>query len=392
MIDRYTVIWNLVQKHGYRFDYRTVNDIQNVNSKITYICDKHGLVSQFYSNHLKGKICLKCSYEERYRTKNRIMTVEKVIQKCKDNNIDISKFDLSNSVITIDGKQQTHISVKCKVCGYEWNPNTSTFTKGHGCPKCYGRNKTDEEVREELSKLHPELDFSETKYSERDKLDRIKVICPKHGEQLINYNNLKHGQGCYFCGREKATEKNKYTKEEFIEMAFKTHSLDDVDYTNTIYKGLRYNVNVFCKHCGKEYTQLAMNHLKGCGCQRCAMKKRNKSETLFYNKVKEIFPDSIHGYRDKKIFGKQSLDIYIPSLNVGIEFQGSQHFEEEHFNKVDSLEVNIRRDLNKIRICKENNIKLYHFTTFKVPKDFKLYKIYTDFDELIQKIKEDNQL
>ena len=386
MIDRYTAIWKLIQVHGYLYDYRTVNDLKNENSEINYICDKHGLVSQIYHNHKQGKKCRKCSYTD--RVESRRMTVDKVIEKCKEKNIDISKYDLSDVFIIVKDYKTVLCNVMCKKCGHIWSPLTITFMKGVGCPKCAGKVKTDEEVREELSRLHPELDFSQTKYSERDELNRLKVICSKHGEQLISYGNLKHGQGCYWCGREAAAKKKMMTQDEFIRRALLTHSLDDVNYSNTIFKGIKEEIEVYCKHCKKTYKQLADNHLKGCGCPECAMKNMNKSETLFYNQIKEIFSDAIHGYKNGKILGKQSIDVYIPSYNVGIEFQGEQHFEECHFGRFDSLEVNIDRDLRKIQKCEDNDIKLFHYTTFYVPNDFNLYKVYTDFDELVNQIKQ----
>ena len=67
----------------------------------------------------------------------------------------------------------------------------SHFMNGIGCQKCCGHQKTDEEVKEELAKIHPNLDFSITKFSERDKNYRILVICPKHGIRKLNYYNLK---------------------------------------------------------------------------------------------------------------------------------------------------------------------------------------------------------
>lgn len=48
----------------------------------------------------------------------------------------------------------------------------------------------------------------------------------------------------------------------------------------------------------------------------------SKSETEMYNFVKEYYPDTIQSYR--KVFGPNGpeLDVYIPSLNMGIEFNG----------------------------------------------------------------------
>ena len=64
--------------------------------------------------------------------------------------------------------------------------------------------------------------------------------------------------------------------------------------------------------------------------------------------------------------GKQSLDFYLPDYNIAIECQGEQHFKPIDFagkgiewaKKL--FEKNIERDKNKIRLCEENQIKLFH--------------------------------
>lgn len=92
----------------------------------------------------------------------------------------------------------------------------SHFMNGIGCQKCCGHQKTDEEVKEELTKIHTNLDFSITKFSEHDKNYRILVICPKHGIRNLNYYNLRSGKGCDLCKGEKAGLKNRMKYKDFI--------------------------------------------------------------------------------------------------------------------------------------------------------------------------------
>ena len=391
MIDRYEIIWKAIQVHGYKYDYRTVTSVRNVHCPIVYRCKVHGLVKQTVANHLQGKECQNCyALLRKSRPVTKPLTVEDVIERCKQKGVDLSRFDFSNSKINIVDKN-TRISVRCTKCGYEWTPRTSTIQKGVGCPKCAGKvPRSDEEVRGELQKLHPELDFTETKYSERDKLYRIKVLCPKHGEQLISYYNLMNGQGCYWCGREKAAEaKLKYTEEEFITEANKIHGFKYVYDENLHYRKLTDQVWIYCPTCKTYFRQTALNHLNGCGCHYCASRHRSKSESQFFDQLLGEFHDAIYQYRNKDILGKQSLDAYIPSLNTGIEFQGEQHFNPQKmmFKGKETYSTIVERDVRKIRLCQENGIRLLHYTTFQVPEDFALYPILTDFAELVKKIR-----
>ena len=62
-----------------------------------------------------------------------------------------------------------------------------------------------------------------------------------------------------------------------------------------------------------------------------------KTEAQLFALVSGFYPDAIYQYRAEWL-NRQSLDVYIPSLKIGIEYQGMQHYEpieyfggEEHF-------------------------------------------------------------
>lgn len=86
------------------------------------------------------------------------------------------------------------------------------------------------------------------------------------------------------------------------------------------------------------------------------------SETLLYYAVKEAIPEyEVKHHGNLKWLGLQHLDIYIPNLNIGIEYQGKQHREPvEFFGGVKAFEKNIERDKRKKRLCSENNLKLFY--------------------------------
>ena len=55
-----------------------------------------------------------------------------------------------------------------------------------------------------------------------------------------------------------------------------------------------------------------------------------KSEMALFQLVKKVFPDAIYQYYSEWL-GQQSLDIYIPSLKVALEYQGIIHYEPVEF-------------------------------------------------------------
>lgn len=83
-----------------------------------------------------------------------------------------------------------------------------------------------------------------------------------------------------------------------------------------------------------------------------------KSEKKLYDIVATLFPDAIYQFRDKWL-NKQSLDIFIPSKKIAIEYQGIQHFKEvDYFGGKSHYSKQIENDNIKKQLCKENNITL----------------------------------
>ena len=78
-----------------------------------------------------------------------------------------------------------------------------------------------------------------------------------------------------------------------------------------------------------------------------------ESSIAYY--VAKVFPDTITSYRPDSLRGKE-LDIYIPSLNLGIEYDGGI------FHK------NLGKDLSKNRLCEESGIKLIRVREKSAPK------------------------
>lgn len=91
---------------------------------------------------------------------------------------------------------------------------------------------------------------------------------------------------------------------------------------------------------------------------RKVIKSKWKSELELFRLVSQHYPSAIYQYHSDWL-GLQSLDIYIPDLRIGIEYQGEQHYRvvdffggEEGFQKRQEL------DERKRKLCIENNVKL----------------------------------
>lgn len=86
-------------------------------------------------------------------------------------------------------------------------------------------------------------------------------------------------------------------------------------------------------------------------------------ETILYKTIKEIFPKyNVKHHYFAEWLGGQELDIFIEELNIGIEYQGKQHFEAiDFFGGEIGLKATKERDKRKLQICKRRNVKIIYF-------------------------------
>jgi len=88
------------------------------------------------------------------------------------------------------------------------------------------------------------------------------------------------------------------------------------------------------------------------------IKSKWKSEYELFEFLLAIYPDAIYQYHSKWL-GNQSLDIFIPSLNIGIEYQGIQHYQSvEIWGGIEGLKRRKFLDEQKKELCRLRNVIL----------------------------------
>lgn len=119
-----------------------------------------------------------------------------------------------------------------------------------------------------------------------------------------------------------------------------------------------YNKKVWwkCNKCGHEW-QASPNSRDnmGSGCPECAKGNRVSSQEMkLYYYIKKYFPNAISGYTNKELTISE-IDIYIPELRIGIEYDGTKwHTDTNHDKKKDDA-------------CYQHNIKLIRVREPKCP-------------------------
>jgi very-short-patch-repair endonuclease len=170
------------------------------------------------------------------------------------------------------------------------------------CFECGKEKRRKENIIDIFNKKHNnKYNYSKTIYLGNRK--DILVICPIHGDFLINAGNHKNGNGCRECG-----------------IASQTIGVDKF---------------------------IERNESKG---EKKISKILDKYNILY-----------LREYKFKDCFYKKELpfDFYLPKHNICIEFNGKQHYESiEHFGGDIRLKEQIEKDNIRRSYCIINNIKL----------------------------------
>jgi hypothetical protein len=88
------------------------------------------------------------------------------------------------------------------------------------------------------------------------------------------------------------------------------------------------------------------------------------TETILYYMVKSLINEKqvLRHYRPD-FLEELELDIFIPSLNLGVEYQGLQHFEPvRHWGGEEAFGRTRERDIRKKHLCTLNNVRLVYFS------------------------------
>lgn len=305
------------------------------------------------------------------------LTILEMIERAKEVHGD--KYDYS--LATNEGLFKKN-KIICRKCGniFEMTFNNHINQK-QGCKLCSHRSYayTTEEFISRAKKIHGDkYDYSKTEYINNNK--KVCIICPVHGEYWKTpYKHINNKQGCPHCSK-----LAKLTKEIFIERANKVHN-NKYNYSKAEYKTVEDKVCIICPTHG-EFWQTPHSHMSGVGCPKCH-EEHNINETILFDVIREHYGDEVVSQYKTDWLSGQTIDIYIPSKKIGIEYQGIQHFKPiRYFGGNKKYEYTVEKDKEKFEKCKNNEVKLFYFSKEKeLPNDY-LDTIYSNNNDLINEI------
>lgn len=244
--------------------------------------------------------------------------------------------------------------------------------------------------------------------------DKIKIICPEHGEFEQTISNHSVGKGCNKCARILTGLKRRNKIDELKKIFLEVHG-DKYSYNKFIeYKQAHEKVEIYCNKHKKYFSQSVNSHKRGIGCPLCGRERSEEAKTLdiqsfiekantvhnnIYDYSKVIYTDSKENIiivckkhrdfnqspnnhlmgkgcpkcttniskaeeeisnflkehlevkqSDREQLGIRELDIFIPEKKLAIEYNGLYWHSEKFKDK--------KYHQEKRRLCESKGIKL----------------------------------
>lgn len=200
--------------------------------------------------------------------------------------------DLTPNLVTASTNRK--VWWRCKVCNQPWEAKVSGRNYGTGCPVCAGQTLV--AGVNDLATVNPRL-AAEWDYENND-------FTP---QQVSARNNIKAAWVCSVCGH--------------------------------------------------HWRACIATRNGGTGCPQCQKNFHTSlPEQIVYFYVKQAFPDAVNGFAVRSKGKPRSVDIYIPSLHLAIEYDGSRWHK------------NVNRDLEKTRFLNEQGMQLIRIRERNCPK------------------------
>ena len=99
------------------------------------------------------------------------------------------------------------------------------------------------------------------------------------------------------------------------------------------------------------------------------IKPKWKHELSLFHILRNKYPDALYQYRPEWL-GRQSLDIYLPSLGTAVEYQGIQHYlPVGFFGGEEALGQRRELDQRKKQLCEENGVRLVEWPYVMEPTE-----------------------
>ena len=233
------------------------------------------------------------------------------------NKIHNNKYDYSK-VKYVNAK--TKVTIICPEHG-EFKQILYSHLKGFGCKKCAAIERGNKRLIStkdfiaDCIKIHGDkFDYSKVNYTGNK--NKVKIICPKHGEFEQMAIEHKTGTSCPECFNDKRKKKNlKFNLEDFINKINEIIPKNNYDYSKSVYINGHTPINIVCPKHGEIIKTPNNIYRWGKVCKKCNPKKIQPNALTtkdFITRANKIHKNKYNYTNVKYINAKKKVNIICP--------------------------------------------------------------------------------
>ncbi len=311
--------WNWEKNNELDFDPETLTF--GSNKKVWWKCQKEHEWQASIKERNNGCGCPYCAGNNVLKGYNDLQTL----------NPDLANewnFEKNDGLTPLDVTPGSHKKVwwKCSK-GHEWQATISNRNRGSGCSYCAGKKVL--KGYNDLATFYPQV-ATEWNYKRNGELTPATVtfasnkkvwwICKKCGGEYESYinNRTRKGVGCPYCAGQKARAGHNDLQTISPDLAAEWSKKNTIKPTEVTAHS---NKKVYwaCPLGHDDYLMSIKQRSNRQGCPICAQQSQTSfPEQAIYFYLKQAFHDTVNRY----IFDGREIDIFIPSKNIGIEYNG----------------------------------------------------------------------
>ena len=261
----------------------------------------------------------------------------------------------------------------CKQCGNKWLSSVKHRYQGRGCPQCARVSRSNSSQNKKVLSEQYNLQICNPRLSkewngEKNGLIQPTMIspmshkkvwwrCEKGHEWQATVSSRSSGSGCPFCsGRKPIIGVNDLpTTNPELMKEWDTSRNITID-PHSVMRNSHKKVWWKCSVCGNEWQAIISDRSRGNGCPSCTFANRtSEPEQIIFYYVKKAFSDAVNGFHAEWLLRNSEIDIFIPSLNLGIEYDG----ERWHRDSI--------KDIEKNKMAFDHGVQMVRFREYGCP-------------------------
>lgn len=215
------------------------------------------------------------------------------------------------------------ITWTCSTCNQVWSDTISHRVLGRGCPYCKG-TKIIKGIND-LQTLYPYLakewgpsNVDEPTNFSPNSTKKVYWLCPNcNREYLLSIRERINGCGCTVCSSHKLIKGYNDLKTKYPEIAKEWDYIKNTTHPDDYFPNSREKIFWVCPK-GHSYEASIHNRVNGTGCPKCDKERK----TSFPEQAILFYLSKITKAQNRAIINGFEVDIFLPELNVGIEYDG----------------------------------------------------------------------